>query len=298
VSDDGQQGLTIIAFIGSVFSPYYAFARRRDGADPLNHVAINVALYGGRGDRWAMTERGRAALQRSRDALMIGPSGLAWDGTGLTIRIDERAAPLPRRVKGIVRLHPTAAVDRTVTLDAAGQHVWQPLAPCARIEVAFEEPACRWTGSGYFDTNRGETPLEDAFSHWDWCRAQLADGTAILYDAVRRDGSLFTLTERIDPSGRIEPFLPPPMARLPASRWGVKRRVRANANDVLPCPFVVDRFEDGPFYARSLLALPLFGERSFAVHESLSLDRFRALWVQALLPFRMPRALGWGAARA
>ena len=29
LSDDGRCGLTIIAFIGSVFSPYYALARRR-----------------------------------------------------------------------------------------------------------------------------------------------------------------------------------------------------------------------------------------------------------------------------
>ena len=29
LSDDGQNGITIIAFIGSVFSPYYAFARRK-----------------------------------------------------------------------------------------------------------------------------------------------------------------------------------------------------------------------------------------------------------------------------
>jgi carotenoid 1,2-hydratase len=28
-----------------------------------------------------------------------------------------------------------------------------------------------------------------------------------------------------------------------------------------------------------------------AVHESLSLDRFQARWVQAMLPFRMPRTL-------
>jgi carotenoid 1,2-hydratase len=28
-----------------------------------------------------------------------------------------------------------------------------------------------------------------------------------------------------------------------------------------------------------------------AVHESLSLERFRAGWVHAMLPFRMPRAL-------
>ena len=32
LSDDGQHGLTIIAFIGSVFSPYYARARRLGAA--------------------------------------------------------------------------------------------------------------------------------------------------------------------------------------------------------------------------------------------------------------------------
>ncbi|MEP6836808.1 MAG: carotenoid 1,2-hydratase, partial [Bradyrhizobium sp.] len=45
LSDDGQYGITVIAFIGSVFSPYYAFARRKGPADPLNHCAINVAIY-------------------------------------------------------------------------------------------------------------------------------------------------------------------------------------------------------------------------------------------------------------
>ena len=29
LSDDGQHGLTLIAFIGSVFSPFYAWSRRR-----------------------------------------------------------------------------------------------------------------------------------------------------------------------------------------------------------------------------------------------------------------------------
>ena len=29
LSADGQRGLTVIAFVGSVFSPYYAAARRR-----------------------------------------------------------------------------------------------------------------------------------------------------------------------------------------------------------------------------------------------------------------------------
>ena len=34
LSDDGLHGITLIGFIGSVFSPYYAWARRRGGGDP------------------------------------------------------------------------------------------------------------------------------------------------------------------------------------------------------------------------------------------------------------------------
>jgi carotenoid 1,2-hydratase len=38
-----------------------------------------------------------------------------------------------------------------------------------------------------------------------------------------------------------------------------------------------------------VLSSRLLGEEVNAVHESLSLDRFRTRWVQTLLPFRMPR---------
>ena len=48
LSDDGRHGLTLIAFIGSVFSPYYAWRAARRG-DPLDHCALNVALYGAAG---------------------------------------------------------------------------------------------------------------------------------------------------------------------------------------------------------------------------------------------------------
>ena len=46
-SSDGRYGLTVIAFIGSVFSPYYFRARRRNPATAAeDHCALNVALYG------------------------------------------------------------------------------------------------------------------------------------------------------------------------------------------------------------------------------------------------------------
>ncbi|MEL6246357.1 MAG: carotenoid 1,2-hydratase, partial [Pseudomonadota bacterium] len=73
LSDDGSEGLTVIAFIGSVFSPYYAFAGRRD---PRNHCALNVALYRNRHSRWAMTERGRDAIETASHRFEIGPSAL------------------------------------------------------------------------------------------------------------------------------------------------------------------------------------------------------------------------------
>ena len=75
LSDDGRAGLTIIAFIGSVFSPYYAFARRRGAADPEQFCALNVALYGP-GGRWAMTERSKRHVTRQPDRFAVGPSAL------------------------------------------------------------------------------------------------------------------------------------------------------------------------------------------------------------------------------
>jgi carotenoid 1,2-hydratase len=41
---------------------------------------------------------------------------------------------------------------------------------------------------------------------------------------------------------------------------------------------------------RSVIDTHLMGESVTAIHESLSLDRFRAPWVLMMLPFRMPRA--------
>ena len=137
LSDDGQHGLTLIAFVGSVFSPYYARARKRSHglADPLNHCALNVALYAGPGAKaptgWAMTERGRGAVQQSASRLVIGPSALHWDGNALTVTINEITTPWARALRGVVRLYPSAVLPGSYALDAAGRHHWCPLAPCA-----------------------------------------------------------------------------------------------------------------------------------------------------------------------
>lgn len=287
MSDCGRHGLTIIAFIGSVFSPYYALARRRGPADPLNHCAMNVALYGAP-KRFALTERGREAVTVGERDLAIGPSAMHFDGTSVTVEIREVAAPIPQRVRGRVRLHLSGLTPGPFALDAAGRHAWWPIAPASRIEVEFVEPSLRWSGAAYFDTNFGSRALEDDFRDWSWCRAPLDGGAGIFYDAERSDGSRAGLALDITAAGEVCHREPPPVAALPPGPiWRMARPTRCESGHEAR---VVHTFEDTPFYTRSEIETQAFGGRVRAVHESLSLTRFTHPVVQMMLPFRMPRA--------
>ncbi len=91
---------------------------------------------------------------------------------------------------------------------------------------------------------------------------------------------------RFDRSATPQETIPPQRAGLPATLWRIPRYTRTD-----DAAKVRATLEDGPFYARSLVDTQLFGERTTAFHEQLSLDRFAAPWVRALLPFRMPRVV-------
>ena len=269
-----------------MFSPYYFAARKKGPARAEEHCAINVCLYGQGPRRWAMTERGAARLSRGTDHFTLGPSRLRWSEGALTIDIDETAAPLPRRVRGQVRLRPLCQPERAFALDADGRHVWRPIAPAAHVEVELDAPALRWRGTGYFDANRGERPLEEDFASWHWSRSADESGARILYDGVRRDGTPFSLALDIGADGAVSPFAAPPASRLPGTFWRIDRRTRCDAGTA---PQVLACLEDTPFYARSLIRSAVGRRAGAAFHESLSLDRFRHWLVQGMLPFRMPR---------
>jgi carotenoid 1,2-hydratase len=286
LSDDGRYGLTLIAFVGSVFSPYYAWARRNGTPDPANHCALNVALYGPRAARWSMTERGARQVAREPSRLTLGPSNIALNGTALDVTIDEICAPLPRRLKGKVRLIPSALGCDSFALDAAGLHRWTPLAPMARVEVSLTEPSLRWSGVAYCDSNAGAEPVENAFREWTWSRASLPGSTVVLYDVVPRMGDPKGLALRFGSDAAAQAIEPPPTVRLPGTGWRIARQTRADAGRGAR---VIETFEDAPFYSRSLLQTHLLDTPASAIHESLDLDRFRSAWVQCLLPFRMPR---------
>ncbi|MCB1672088.1 MAG: carotenoid 1,2-hydratase [Gammaproteobacteria bacterium] len=287
VSDDGSEALTLIAFVGSVFSPYYARARRRAPADPMEHCAINAVFYSRRGKRWAMTERPGRAVHRSAHSLEIGPSSVVWDGSSLIFQLDELTVPLPTRLRGQVRIWPTAVTLNEFALDRHGQHHWRPIAPCARVEVNLSHPRRQWSGQGYWDSNIGTRPLEQDFDSWNWSRASQAEGAVILYEGSYRDTGCFSLALNADRDGNLTPFTPPAPATLAATRWWrIARQTRADGG----AAEVVSTLEDTPFYSRSLLTKSLLNRPVTMVHESLSMTRFRSAWVPRLLPFRMPRA--------
>jgi carotenoid 1,2-hydratase len=244
-----------------------------------------VALYGDV-KRWAMTERGTGDLHATPQRLEIGPSHMQWDGTSLTITINERCMPDQRRLCGTIRVTPPALIDHEVTLDTAGRHRWRPFAPKARVAVALESPSLQWSGTAYFDSNNGDDPLEHGFSKWSWSRASHGNDTLVLYDATRRDGTSLALARIFHKEGGTTDVAAPPEANLKTGLWGVARPTRADPGTT---PSLLRRLEDAPFYTRSEIRTVLLGREAHGVHESLDLERFSQRWVQVLLPFRMPR---------
>lgn len=233
-----------------------------------------------------MTERTAKAVTRDHAHFAVGPSTVSWDGAALTIDIDEVCVPMPKRIKGRVRLWPSAMTTRSFELDPAGRHHWWPIAPISRVEAAFERPDLTWAGHGYLDANAGGEPLQKGFAGWNWSRASLADHAALLYEPIPRNGTTKPIAVRFDKKGRAEDFTPPPPVTLPGTLWGIKRATRAEPGGDVS---VLQTLEDTPFYARSVLSTRLLGREAPAFHESLSLDRFASNWVKMLLPWRMPR---------
>jgi carotenoid 1,2-hydratase len=282
LSDDGQNGLTIIGFVGSVFSPYYARARKIGVTAAENHCALNVALYGTK-RRWTMTERGAKHTNGTCEKFTVGPSAMTWDDEELVIDINERCTPLPRALRGKVKLTALHTYESAVMLDADGKHFWQAVAPQARVSVEFENPKLSWVGSAYHDMNWGDEPLERGFKNWTWLRANTPSGTHVLYDVERRDGSRLSFGRRYQ-SGQVGERDVPPKYELQKGIWGMTRSVSSEET-----PRLIAKLEDAPFYTRNHIAMTLDGAPCEAFHESLSLDRFINPVVQLMLPFRMPR---------
>ncbi|NNF23633.1 MAG: carotenoid 1,2-hydratase [Rhodobacteraceae bacterium] len=278
--------MSVIAFIGSVFSPWYRWSGRRN---PANHVCINVATYG-RGGRFTMTDRGTAALRQSNDTFQVGPSQLRWRGGRLEIDVDEVSSlPLVSRIKGRITLTPSGLSDVELPLHPEGTHVWRPFAPTARIDVDLNR-GWQWSGHGYFDANFGTRALEDDFSYWTWGRFPLQGGSACFYDAARRDGGTLAVGVEFDENGNVRPLDLPPLTRFSRSLWAVRRETRADPGHR---PRQVKSMLDAPFYSRSVVRTQINGRQTTGVHEALDLNRFASPLLKPMLAVRVPRRAGW-----
>lgn len=288
LSDCGTRALSVIAFIGSVFSPWYAWSRRRA---PDNHVCMNVATYGPRA-RFTMTDRGSSALRQTENRLTIGPSSMSWTGDRLIISVNERGAPPAFGcLRGTITLTPGAVTQVELPLTRDGAHVWRPFAPSAGVQVDLEGDGNTWEGHGYFDANFGIRALEKDFSFWTWGRFPMPDGSAAcFYDAIRRDGSTLAQAIRFDAGGVPRPITAPPLTPLPRSLWAVRRETRADPG-FLPRQCLA--MLDAPFYTRSAVQTQIGGHMTTGVHEALDLRRFRSPLLKPMLAMRVPRVSRW-----
>lgn len=286
ISDDGEQAISIIGFIGSVFSPWYRWSGRKN---PTDHCCLNVVTYG-RGGRWTMTDRGSLALGLSSDRLQIGPSAMIWKDDRLEVHINEISTPHAQRIKGCVTIHPSAITDQELPLSSDGAHVWRPFAPTARIEVALNRPGWTWAGHGYFDANFGTRALEADFDYWTWSRFPLHDGTACFYDLERRDGSTMETAVGFRTDGTPYAIDLPPKQGLKRPFWRVRRETRC---DAAAQPHQVKAMLDAPFYNRAAIRTRINGEQTIGVYEALDLKRFRAPWLMPMLAVRVPRRRRW-----
>ncbi|MEO0402474.1 MAG: carotenoid 1,2-hydratase [Pseudomonadota bacterium] len=287
MSDCGTRAVSVIGFIGSVFSPWYRWSGRKN---PQNHVCINVATYG-RGGRFTMTDRGQSALRQTASRLEVGPSRMRWAGNQLVIDINEISShPMISRVQGQIRVTPAAITTVELPLTQDGAHIWRPFAPRARIEVDIDRKGWQWQGEGYFDANFGTRALEEDFSYWTWGRYPTGDGATCFYDATRLDGSELAAAFAFDENGQAKSIPLPPKAPMRRSLWAVKRETRGDAGTKAR---QVQNMLDAPFYSRAAVQTTLNGTPTTGVHEALDLTRFRSPLLKPMLAVRVPRRPAW-----
>ena len=284
--------------------------RRGERALPLEHTAVNLALYrGGRQVTWVMSEyQGAGALDDGHIA--VGGAELERDAAGgALIAIADRTTPfmtmvtgpLGRRVEGEILIEPLCGPMAPCTI--AGQsgsrphiHTWQALAPRARVRARFRHPDHAHVGElsfdsdGYFDRNHGDGRLEDAFARWGWARFHGEGATTVLYACEGRGGERRVLGARsADGDSGVCPVELTPLAEGAPRRagWGLRIPSRFGGAELSCAPtFLLER---SPFYSRygaRLEGSQAGGGATVGLGEWLDLDRFRSRWHQFLLRFK------------
>ena len=290
IEPSSGQAVSIIAFIGSVFSPWYKWSGRKQ---PQNNVCLNVATYGKK-SRFTMTDRGQSALIQEAHKLTIGPSSLKWDSSKreLIVQINEVSSlPLISRLKGTIKLKPSGLTNVELPLTKEGTHIWRPFAPTAEIEVDLNKPEWQWKGHGYFDANFGTRALEQDFDYWTWGRFPIEKGTSCFYDLELRNKEKYQFEYHFDSDGTAKNMTSAPKnLKFSSSLWGIKRQTRCDSQSE---PKQEKSLLDAPFYNRAAVSTTIKGKKTIGVFEALDLRRFRNPLLMFMLAVRVPRRKIW-----
>ncbi len=291
ISENADFGITLIAFVGSVFSPYYFRARKKNAAtNPDNYCALNIAFHENQKKYWCMTERSAKHVYRSSEIFEMANSSITWNGSYLEFKIQEYTVPLPSKVSGVVRVHPHYINTNNYFLEDSQKHAWCPIAPCSHVEVEMQRPNFQWHATGYFDSNWGAEPLENGFRSWNWsCTKMNEEERVIQYHTVNRNNTNTDLGFHFASDGKITAREQQIAKILPETKiWRVPRKAYVEDDRNVN---VLKTLEDTPFYSRSVLNSETQDKSILTIHESLELDRFKKPLTQFMLPFRMPRQL-------
>jgi carotenoid 1,2-hydratase len=286
VSDDAEHVLVIMAMLGNPFSPAYRKARAlavRSGSGPVNPLSfstMNIALSGAH-TFWGMNEID--AVKRSAFALTIGKSMMIAAADRLIVPLDEQAATGKGRLRGEVEVELGTLSSRAFDLTDEKKHSWAPIRQGARCQVRLKEPALSFVGSAFVDTNYGTEPLETSIVRWTRSEAYADAGTAWLsFESQSARGNHELNLISLDQSVERTTFAAPPLA-LKKSRFGLQSSVRLDEITR------VTVLEDTPFYVRNLIVGRQGPHDVRVFHEHVDLTRFKAGWMQALIPLAMRR---------
>jgi carotenoid 1,2-hydratase len=275
----GDVTAVCIFLIGSVFSPRYA-AGAGAGAVPLEHCAVNLALYRrGRRMAWAFTEY-RGVAHAAAEGVAIGSSTLRYarDGT-LVVTIRERTAPWGRPLDARLELTPARTLADALPLDTQRLHYWEPR--IVRGTAWLEVPALgiAGTGLGYHDVNRGIAALGDGVHGWWWTRVHAPDTSLVRY-GVRGAASVIELAAHDGGEASVV-HAPSVGRRHRLSAWGLALPTDIGAGGLaVPARRLL---ESSPFYARQ----ETHAGGLHALGESADFRRFRSPLIRWMAYFRM-----------
>jgi carotenoid 1,2-hydratase len=243
-----EYSAVFIFMVGSLFSPRYSVGAPR-GARPLEHCAVNFALYH-RGTRqcWVLSEYPRASVQRGGRALRIGRSLLEYTPDGrVRMEVDERSAPFGGAVRARLVLEPRASAAEEVRLVPGLPHFWSPLAPRARARLEVDSEGVVSEGLGYYDTNHGAELLGTRLPGWHWVRVHGPEETVVDYHLPGGVAPLRVTAGALGTRAERGPLLAEARPTSLTS-WGLRVPARLYAgNTAVGAPRLL---ESSPFYAR------------------------------------------------